>query len=435
MATNPRALPAPPAAHPSDGGRAAQRSASIAQVGWRRTFATLEVPEYRTLWWGMIASFMAMQMNIVARGYLAFDLTGSATALGVVSLAWGIPMLAFSLIGGAVADRMRKRDILMQSQAAMGVLALITAVLVHLGVIQIWHLVVLGLGQGTVFAFNMPARSAIIPELVGQDRLQNAFALNNAGMNMSRIVGPAMAGAMISVPFIGMTGTFYFMTLLYVVVQWSLMLLPKGKEPQRIRAPMIEEIAGGFRHIRNNQTLLILMSMAFIPIMLGMPYQTLMPVFQEDVLGVGSLGLGLLLGATGVGALVGSLFVASLEDGRARGYIQMMAGIAFGATLLVFALMTNFVLALIAIALVGTASAAYMSLNQTMIMGYTEEEYYGRVMSVYMMTFSVMPLAAMPMGALADAFGVQATVAIAAALIVVFISVIGTVMPTYRRIQ
>lgn len=433
MATNPRALPvgSPPAGEHA----AAHRSASIARTGWRRTFATLEIPEYRTMWWGMIASFIAMQMNMVARGFLAFDLTGSAAALGVVSLAWGVPMLAFSLVGGAVADRMRKRDILLQSQASMAVLSLITAVLIHLGVIQIWHLVVLGLFQGTVFAFNMPARSAIIPELVGPERLQNAFALNNAGMNLSRIIGPAMAGGMISVPFIGMTGTFYFMTALYGIVLWSLLLLPKGKEPKAIRAPMLEDIVGGFSHIRNSKILLTLMGMAFIPIMLGMPYQMLMPVFQEEVLHVGSFGLGLLLGATGVGALAGSLFVASMEDGRTRGFIQMTLGIGFGITLFVFALMTSFPLALVAIAVVGFVSSAYMSLNQTMIMGYTDEEYYGRVMSVYMMTFSIMPLAALPMGLMADAFGVQITVAVAAAIMVVFMTVIGVFMPSYRAIK
>ncbi|HWO93159.1 MAG TPA: MFS transporter [Dehalococcoidia bacterium] len=404
-------------------------------MGWRRTFATLEIPEYRTLWWGMIASFVAMQMNIVARGYLAYDISGSAAALGLVSLAWGLPMLAFSLVGGAVADRMRKRDILIQSQVAMGVLALINAVLVHLGVIEIWHLVVLGLGQGTVFAFNMPARSAIIPEIVGHDRLQNAFALNNAGMNMSRIVGPAVAGGLISIPFFGMTGTFYLMAALYVVVLGSLLLLPKGKAPERVKAPMLEDIAAGFIHIRRNEVLLMLMSMAFVPVLFGMPYQTLMPVFQKDVLHVGSLGLGLLLGATGVGALVGSLFVASLEDGRMRGQIQLVMGLSFGVSLVIFAAMQSFVLALIAIGLVGLVSSAYMSLNQTMIMSYTEEDYYGRVMSVYMMTFSLMPLSAMPMGLLADSVGAPLTVAGAAALIVLFMAGLAFLVPGYRRIQ
>ncbi len=421
-----RDLPAAPAHHP--------RSASIAEVGWRRTFSTLSVPEYRTLWWGMVASFVAMQMNIVARGYLAYDITGSAAALGVVSLAWGLPMLAFSLFGGVIADRVKKRDVLIKTQAAMGVLALITAVLVHTGLIEIWHLVVLGLGQGTVFAFNMPARSAIIPELVGENNLTNAIALNTAGMNFSRILGPAAAGGLIAVPFVGMTGTFYLMTALYVVVVYTLWQLPEGKTPQRVRAPMLADIKSGFSYIGGNSVLLLLISMAFVPILLGMPYQTLMPVFQKEVFDVGSVGLGLLFTSIGVGALIGSLLIAYLGDSQQRGLLQSTSGILFGASLVGFALMSSFFAALAMVAVLGLVSAAYMTLNNSMIMSYTDEEYYGRVMSVYMMTFSFMPLAAMPMGLASDAFGVQPTVAVAGALIVLFLGALLTLVPGYRRI-
>lgn len=427
MATTPRVMPTR--------GPGSSHAIVVPEGGWRRTFSALAIPQYRTLWWGMLASFMAMNMNMVARGYLAYDITGSATALGLVSLAWGGPMLVFSLFGGVVADRIRKVAILVPTQTAMGVLALITAVLVHLDIIQIWHLVALGVGQGTVFAFNMPARSALIPELVGPENVTNAIALNNAGQNASRIIGPASAGAMIGIPFIGMTGTFYFMAALYGVVVWSLLRLPRGRTPQRVMAPMMSEMRAGFTYIGGNSTLFMLIAMAFIPILLGMPYQTLMPVFQKDVLHVDSFGLGMLFTATGVGALIGSLLVASLSESRSRGGIQVVSGLMFGGALIGFALMDTFVTALLMIGVLGLASSIYMSLNNSMIMSYTDEDYYGRVMSVYMMTFSVMPLAAMPMGALADAFGAPVTVSVAGALIVVFIGALVTLVPAFRRIE
>lgn len=426
MATSPHPLPPDARMH---------RNVSIREVGWRRTFSTLGIPAYRTMWWGMVAGFVAMQLNIVARGYLAYDLTGSATALGIVSLAWGVPMLVFSLFGGVLADRAQKRSVLLATQTCMGILSLITAVLVHTGVVEIWHLFVIGLGQGTIFAFNMPSRQAIIPELVGPAKLMNAIALNNAGMNLSRILGPAFAGILISVPFVGMTGTFYFMTALYGLAVWSLFLLPAGKVSTRARLPMAQELKSGFVYIGKNQTLMVLIGLAFVPILFGMPFQMLMPVFQKDVLHVGSLGLGLLYAAVGVGALIGSLVIASFSDMQGRGRVQAVMGIGFGLALIWFALSGSFVMALISVAVLGLVSSSYMSLNNSMIMEHTNEQYYGRVMSVFMMTFALMPLSAMPMGVLADSIGAPMTIAMAGIIVTVFVAAMVVLVPAYRRIQ
>ena len=426
MATSPRPLPPDARMH---------RNVSIREVGWRRTFGTLGVPAYRTMWYGMVAGFVAMQLNIVARGYLAYEITGSATALGVVSLAWGIPMIVLSLFGGVVADRAQKRSVLLLTQTSMVGLSLITAVLVHAGLIEIWHLFVIGLGQGAVFAFNMPSRQAIIPELVGHDKLMNAIALNNAGMNVSRVLGPALAGILISIPFIGMTGAFYFMTALYVIAVWSIWRLPEGKISTRARQPMVTELKSGFVYIRKTPTLMVLIGLAFIPILFGMPYQMLMPVFASDVFHVKEVGLGLLFASVGVGALIGSLFIASFSDMSNRGRVQSLTGIGFGLTLIWFAASSSFFMAMIAVAALGLVSSAYMSLNNSMIMEHTNEEYYGRVMSIFMMTFSLMPLSAMPMGVLADTIGAPITVGVSGAIVAIFVVAMVLFVPAYRRID
>jgi MFS family permease len=235
-----------------------------------------------------------MQMDTIARGYLAYDLTGQATALGFVWVAWGVPMLLLSLIAGVVADRVEKRGLLMLVQAGMAVLSLSTAILVHTDVISIWQLVALGVGQGVVWSFAVPARMAMLPELVTDEELTNALALNNAAMNGTRILGPSLAGGLIAVPLFGMSGVFYVMVLLYVVVALTLLPIPRSRSPVRQRGPLWEEMGVGLRYMSGRRMLIVLMLMGFVPILLGMSYAALLPVFAKDVHDVGSLGFGLM---------------------------------------------------------------------------------------------------------------------------------------------
>src|SRR5215211_9041953 len=172
---------------------AAFRGGLVQRVTSIRTFQALENGAFRTLWLGMIASYLAMQMSMIARGYLAFQISGSATALGLVTMARGLPQLFLSPFGGVAADRIDKRRLLIATQVATSGLAVLTAVLIAFDVITIWQLVVIGLIEGAVWAFNMPPRQAIVAELVDENYLMNAIALNNTGLNFTRIAGPAIA--------------------------------------------------------------------------------------------------------------------------------------------------------------------------------------------------------------------------------------------------
>jgi MFS family permease len=391
----------------------------IRRVTSIRTFQALENEAFRTLWFGMLGSYMAMQMSMIARGYLAFNISGSATALGLVTMARGLPQLFLSPFGGVAADRMDKRKLLVLTQGAMSVLGVTTAVLLFTDLIAIWQLVIIGLLEGTIWAFNMPARQSIVPELVGDDALMNAMALNNSGMNFMRITGPALAGFLISAPWFGLGGVFLLVAAGYAIFVFGLTRLPRTRNVARRPAgSVLAQIAGGFGYIRRNRALLMLLIMAFVPIIFGMSYQTLLPVFQERVLEVGAGELGLLYAFTGVGALIGSLTLASMSAIRRKEVLQIGFGIAFGSVLVLFALSSHFVPALFFILLVGLFGNAYTSLNSTLIMTTSDRAYHGRVMSIYMMTWSLSPLASLPIGALVDAFGAQRVVAVFGLIVV-----------------
>jgi MFS family permease len=371
------------------------------------TFQSLDNRQFRLLWFGTLFAQASMQINIVARSWLAYSISGSAVALGVVALARGLPQSILSLLGGALADRMDKRTMLVYVQFALAALSLVNALLVHLDIIKVWHLVVIGLFQGIIFAFNMPTRQALIPELVDRDLLANAMALNSTGMNLNRVAAPALAGVLIaSHPAVA----FDVIAVFYLASAYLLLKLPKSETVKKIHERnAFGDIADGIKYIVGNKTLLALIIMAFVPTLVGMPYQQLLPVFQQDVLHVGPSALGMMYTVVGIGALIGSLGVASLSGSKKMNLIQGLSGILFGIILIFFALSTKYFWSLMLLAVIGLASQGYMTLNNVLLMESTDKAYYGRVMSVYMLTFSMSPVAMLPIGYLVDLVGVSRT--------------------------
>jgi MFS family permease len=383
---------------------------------WRRTFSALRHRDFALLMASALPHMTAMGMGMTAFGYLAYEMSGSATVLGLIGLAWGVPMLVLSLVGGVAADRFPRRTILMVTQTAIGVAALVNATLIFTGYLQLWHLFAVAVVQGTAFAFNMPARQALTADIVGHEDLSNALALSNANMNLTRVLGPALAGFLIASPYVGVGGVFALMASAYVFVVFT-----------------ISRVKGGRTRAGSSRPLLVLLSLGFIPMLLGMHYQTLMPVFALGLLKVGPEGLGLLSMAAGVGALVGSLALAAAGNFQHKQRIQALLGVGFGLGLVGFALAPDFLAAVVTLLVVGACAATYQALNNTLVMQATPREYYGRVMSVYMMTWSMMPLASVPVAAMADAFGARPTVAATGALLAVVVALIALGTGTLRR--
>ncbi len=373
----------------------------------------------------MLASFMGNQMHIVTRGVLALDLTGQASAIGWVMASWGGPMLVFSLLGGAVADRFDRKRVLILAQAGQGLMGLGIALLLFTERLEMWHLLAGGAWQGTMFSFNGPARQALIPELVDEHQLTNAIALNNAAMNLTRVVGPTIAGLMLATS--GPTIVYFFMTAMYIVVVGLLLMLPgvEGRlpRPPREQLPIWQEMKGGLRYsLRDNRVVAVLIIVALVPVIIGWPYQTLLPVFQEIVWGVDEMGLGFMYTVGGIGALTGSLLVAAFSEHPKVPQFQLGAGIVFGLCLAAFAWAPNFWVGTAILGVVGLSSMVFMSLNNTQVMLATHPDYLGRVMSVYMLTWSFMPLGSIPISILTDIYGAPVTIGVSGLLLAAFMA-------------
>jgi MFS family permease len=407
--------------------------------GFARIFSALQQsPFYRTYWFGNQASLLTMQMQQVAMGYLAFSLTGSAAILGLVNLAAGIPMLAMSPFGGVIADRYPKRKLILTNQIVLCLVALSLGTLVTLGLIQWWHLMIGAFVQGICFSINMPARQSWIPALVGDGELPNAIALNNAGMNAARIIGPALGGLLIAIPEFGAKGVFYLSLPAVLWVFYSLLQIPVRGEPTGgQRSSFFDEFKIGLTYITRHETLCPLFTMALVTLLLGMSYQMLLPAYALGVFNVGSEGLGLMSAVVGTGALTGSLLMAYFSRRRDKGRIQAIAGTALGLGLLAFGVASGFqafVVALVVLFIVGVATDFYSTINNTLILLNTDRALFGRVMSLYMMTWSLAPLAAAPFGTAVDHFGGPATMIAIGAVLTAFVVGMTRFHPGYRRL-
>lgn len=393
-----------------------------------RAFGSLKLRDYRFLWFGMLFSLMAMQIDLVARAWLAYDLTGSALLLGIVAAARGIPQLILAPLGGVAADRFDKRLLLVSSESIVFVLALTNAVLVHTGVIQVWHLIMLGFLQGIATPFSMPVRTALVPHLVEERQVPNALALESTARNINRVFAPAVAGMLIAV---NPTLAFYAVAAAYGAGVFTLMRLPKGLRGDGAQAGPFAEMKTGFIYIAQRPSLLALMLLAYIPILLGMPFQQLLPVFQSDVLKVSESLLGFMYTAVGLGAIAGSMVVAYLAETPHKNKLQILSGIVFGITLAGFALSTNYALSLLLLGVVGFMSSGYLTFNRMLVVLQTDRALYGRVMSIYGMTWSLMPLALLPIGALVDRLGAPAAVAGSGLLLSLVIGIIALKFSQY----
>jgi len=397
-------------------------------------FSSLRIRSFRWLWFGNFFAFNAMQMQIVARGWLVYTMSDSPLALGVVSAGFGLPMLIFSLFGGTVADRVRKRNLLLVTQSSMALVTLAVTILISIDKIAVWHLFSASLLTGMISSFMMPARQAFIVDLVEEKDYLNAVSLGSMAMNACRIASPALAGFLIK--FIGIPGIYWIVAISHICVILTTTRIPPGAHiAARAEAPIMSDILEGLRYVKNNRIILSLLIMGFVPMLLVMPYQMLMPVFARDVFKAGETGLGILMSTSGVGALVGSITIASMGHYQKKGKLMLISGGIFGFFLIPFALMETLVPAAVFLMFVGTSSSIFMTLNNTLVMSNTPNELIGRVMSVFMWTFGLMPLGTVLGGALANVIGAPYTVAGGGFLLVIFLIGVAATLPIIRQLK
>ncbi len=288
---------------------------------FKRTFSSLSLPSFRNFWLGMLLQQGAMQMQMLARGYFVFELTGSPALLGVVSVAGAGPSLVLGLFGGVLADRMDKKRVVQWGQKASMLLALFIALSITTDTITWQHLVGASVVQGALLPVMMPARQAIVPQLVPREWLMNAVALGSMAMSFTTLAGPAVAGGIIV--WLGIDGVYYAVTAMFAGSLIFTGLLPsfppRARDPGEKRPPVLEDLKEGLRYVRGKKVILQLLLMAFATMMLAMPIRMALPIFAKETFSVGAAGLGIMLSFIGVGGLVGALFIASAGNVARRG--------------------------------------------------------------------------------------------------------------------
>jgi len=351
-------------------------------------FAALAFRDYRLLWTSNVMTQTGQWMQQVATGWLMLELTNSPTWLGLVGFARGIPMLLMSLPAGVLADRIDRRKLLVTSQIAAALLATILAVLVATDLVRPWHVLVLAFFSGSAMSFIFPTRQALVSTLVPRERMANAVALNSAGQNSTRVFGPSLAGILIGAVGTAICFAIQAVGLIGAAIMSIRLHVPSREEhPGRVKASARENLVEGLRYIAANPRLKGLIGLAAIPTVLALPYMQMLPVIARDELGTGSAGLGLLMTASGVGALAGSLAVAALGNRmREFGSLQIITAALFGIMVALFAFSPWMPLSLLLVALTSGVSSIYMSLNNTVLQMSVSDEFRGRVLSVYLMT-------------------------------------------------
>jgi len=398
------------------------------------TLESLRIRDFRWLWLGSFASFMAINMQQITRGWLVLRLADdSPFALSLVMMVFAAPMTFLSPIGGAVADRISKKHVVMFSQSGNAVMTLLVATLDLTGLIQFWHLLIIGVINGSLMAFNLPSRQAFISDIVPANRLMNAISLQSSGMNLTRIVGPALAGVLIL--FLDTAGVFYINAGCYVfAVIFVTMIGTEGRPKSQHMKSVTGDIREGLSYAARNPTILGLIITLFVPALFGFPFIALLPAWAREALNVQSDGLGMLMMMMGIGSLIGSLILASMSGFQKRGLLLLLIGIAWGIVLTIFSQLKSYGMAIPCLILLGLLSAGFMSLNMTLIQIYTASEMRGRMMSLSMMTFGAMPLSVVPFGAIAENIGTPDALTLGGLILSVFTVGFTLVYPKFRKI-
>jgi MFS family permease len=381
---------------------------------------------------GNLISLIGTWMQSVAQSWLVYRLTGSSFLLGVVTFASQIPVFLFSPVGGAVADRHNRHRIVIATQSASMILAFILAGLTFARIIGEWQIIVLAVLLGCVNAFDIPARQAFLVEMVGKEDLTNAIALNSSMFNGARIIGPAVAGLLVA--SIGEAWCFFANGASYIAVIAGLMMM-KLRPVNRLarESSTFEHIREGFSYVLANPPVRDILGLVGVVSIAGMPYTVLMPIFADQILHGGAQAMGLLMGAAGVGALVGALMLASRTQLKGIGRWIAVGSVAFGVSLIVFAYSRHLCLSLAVLVPVGCGMMVLMASCNTLIQSMVSDHLRGRVMSVYSMMFMGMaPLGALAAGALANRVGAPLIVATGGATCIVTGSVFAYRLPVFR---
>ncbi len=394
------------------------------------TFAALSVPAFRALWLSGVFSFMSMQMQFLLRGWLAWELTESESALGIVMFSFGVALLVSTPLGGVAADRLPKRPLMLAGQLILLSTAVGMGAALATDAIQFWMLALSSSLQGLTFGLIGPARISMTSELVGRDRMGNAITLSALSLSGSRVFAPSIAGLLAGWALVGLAGTYFVSSVLATLSFLLLLPLPRssggrdnGVHVPSARSNPLVEIRQGVRYAMASRRLRRTIVISLIVLMFGFNYVAFMPAFVEGEFDLGVLYVGLISSAGAIGAVAAAVLLASRADGPHASTLLVVFGFGFGATVVVLAVMPSFWLAALVSLGVGAASTGFMSLSQTLAMRASDDEHQGRVQSLVQLPFAGFAIVAWPLGGLAEAINVRTALAIMGILVIVAMAV------------
>jgi len=369
--------------------------------------AALHHHNFRLFWFGQMISLVGTWMQNVARGWLVLQMTNSPFLLGLVSMLGTLPVLFIAPFGGVLADKLNKRTVVITTQITAMLLAFALATLILTKHVQYWHIVVLASILGVTMAIDAPTRQSFIVEMVGKKDLLNAIALNSSIFNLARILGPALAGLIISA--IGIVLCFYVNGISYLAVIAGLFMMKGNFSPKKKNnTHVLRDIRDGFGYARRDKNIISLITLVALSSIFIMPYAMLMPVFARDILQVGAKGLGILLASAGVGALVGALTLAFLSDYRKKGRFVMAGTTTFVTATVLFSLSNDYHISLLLLLFIGWGMVMQNASINSLLQTIAPDHLRGRIMSLYVLFFmGMMPFGSFQAGFIADHLGAQ----------------------------
>ena len=399
-----------------------------------QALGALRYRNFRLYWFAGIGQAAALGMQFLILGWLVLELTNSPAQLGLVIAIYGAPNLALLMFGGIFADRVDRRWMLFYSQAIVAALIFGIATLTLYQLISIWHIYGIAFILGTIQGVNMPARMAIVPDLVGKNDILNATSLNMAVFNTGRIMGPSLAGWIIQ--HVGMGHALYFNALCYALGCVCLLMM-SGVESrsQNKDANMLRDFWAGIKYVAMTPIAFTMVGMSFAFGFFGAAYVQVLPAFGKEVLRLNADGAGFLLTVAGIGSLAGNIYLASLGNTKNKNWLLLGMIILFGVSLFFFALSPIYIVSLVLLFFTGVGFTGFISMGTAILQISTPPELRGRMMSLWLIGAAVHYIGAWPLGTVGEYYGWPMSLGGGALLMLGLVMWLGIFRPTLRRLR
>ncbi len=408
------------------------RSATEKSARDRPAARALASREFRLYLFGLVASLAGTYMQQVAEGWLVYRLTNSALALGLVAFVIMIPLAPLTLLSGVIADRFPRRKILFLTQIGQVIPPLVLAALTWSHLVQVWHIVLIDLVMSALTAVDQPVRQALLADTVPSEGLENAIAISASGFNVARVVGPAVGGLLVAALGEAICFAFNGVSFILIAIALAAMVVP-DKIPAAAKTSIKGSLVDGVRYLAREPIIAAAIGFMIVINLFIVPYQTLLPVFARDILTAGAAGLGLLVAATGAGAILGSLGIAGLAF-KNRGRVLVLLGLGAPVVMVGFTIARDLTLACLALALVSASVVAAKVLVYTFVQARVTDDRRGRIMSVVTLTDAGAPrLGGLFAGIMASLWGAPAALQLGAVSCVLCLVGLNQLLPALRR--